>query len=260
MSTSPFQHNFMGLMIAWTFLGAANDPGDSLLTWVRIPAGSFIMGCSENDRDCDHTGEGYYETPRHQVAVSAFEMTETEITQAQYMAMTGTNPSSFKDCGGDCPVEHLPNYWHDAAAFCAAVGGRLPTEAEWEYAARAGTTKRYYCGDDEVCLDDIAWHRGNSDGTPHPVGLKTPNALGLYDMLGNVMEYTAECMHADYTGAPVGGGVFSGGDCGTHVFRGGGFNDDEKYQRVSNRYWDSQDMPGIADGFRCVRDVHELSE
>lgn len=217
------------------------------------------MGCSPGDTDCDWSGFGFGEEPRHTVHTAAFEMTETEITQAQYAAVMGENPAFHRDCGWDCPVEYMPSHWHDAVAFCEAVGGRLPTEAEWEYAARAGTTTRFTCGDDDGCLDRIAWFRGNSDGHPHPVKQKEPNAFGLYDMLGNVMEWTSDCAHPDYAGAPANAREpWTGGDCTRHVFRGGCYGcGEEDYDprgtRVSVRNWDGEDIRGIADGFRCVR-------
>jgi len=155
----------------------------------------------------------------------------------------------------------MEHHYHDAAAFCKAVGGRLPSEAEWEYAARAGTDTRYYCGDDAACLTEIAWYRDNSavaDNTlhPHPAALKKPNAFGLYDMSGNLQEWTADCSHVDFTGAPVDGSAWmTGGDCAQHVFKGGSYNDDAWVQRSSWRYWDFPDIRGIADGFRCARDA-----
>jgi len=103
--------------------------------------------------------------------------------------------------------------WYEAKEFCELVGGRLPSEAEWEYAARAGTTTKYYCGDAPSCLDGIAWYFDNSNNQTHPVGQKTPNAFGLYDMLGNVWEWVADCRHDNYNDAPPTGGVWAGGDC-----------------------------------------------
>ncbi|HOD08795.1 MAG TPA: formylglycine-generating enzyme family protein [Myxococcota bacterium] len=238
------------------------DPGltGDEIVWVTIPAGGFFMGCSPGDTECDKEGWGYGETPRHWVDVPAFEMARTETTQYQYWQVTGDMPSYHPRCG-NCPVEYMENHFHDAAAFCAAVGGRLPSEAEWEYAARAGTTTRYYCVDNAACISDIAWYRSNSavaDGTlrPHPVATKEPNAFGLYDMSGNLQEWTADCSHPDFTGAPVDGSAWiTGGDCAQHVFKGGSYNSEPAGVRSSWRYWDFPDTRGIADGFRCARDV-----
>ncbi|MGB8332024.1 MAG: formylglycine-generating enzyme family protein [Polyangiales bacterium] len=228
--------------------------------WVPIPKGGFYMGCSPGDADCDRGNLGFDETPRHWVDIEAFEMTRTEITQYQYGAVTGETPSYHPRCG-NCPVEYMPNHYADASVFCDAIGGRLPSEAEWEYAARAGTETRFHCGDDASCLDDIAWYRDNSrvqDGSlrPHPVGQKAPNAFGLHDMAGNLQEWTMDCSHDDFTGAPIDGSAWmTDGDCSRHVFRGGSYNSEYWVQRSSWRYWDPYDTRGIADGFRCARDV-----
>jgi hypothetical protein len=126
------------------------EPPPGLL-WVSIPAGAFYMGCSPGDTQCLSS-----ESPRHLVTVSAFRMTETEITQAQYEHVTGSNPSYFTDCP-DCPVEQVD--WYQAKTFCEAIGYRLPSEAEWEYAARAGTETPWTCVDSmSSCLGDIAWY------------------------------------------------------------------------------------------------------
>ena len=239
------------------------------MEWVSIPAGSFMMGCVEDDPVCEGLGGGFLEAPRHMVNVPAFEMTRTEITQYQYWKVTGDQPSHHPACG-DCPVENMPNHYHDARAFCQAVGGRLPSEAQWEYAARAGTTTIYQCGNHVSCLDDIAWHGYNSmsqngERHPHPAALKQPNAFGLYDMTGNVQEWTEDCSHDDYTGAPTDGSAWmetGGGDCTRHVFKDCTYNTEIPVDdgtdwmcRPSGRYWDCEDIRGIADGFRCVRDV-----
>ncbi len=247
--------------------------GESLqgddVSWVTIPAGSFMMGCLEGDTDCEGFNGLFGETPRHLVNVPAFEMTRTEVTQYQYWLVTGKQPSYHPVCG-DCPVEYMENHYHDARAFCQAIGGRLPSEAEWEYAARAGTITRFICGDTLACLDDIAWHGNNSffdDNTrhPRPVAQKLPNAFGLYDMAGNIQEWTEDCSHDDYTGAPTDGSAWmdeDGGDCTRHVFRGSCYNTEigtdqglDWMARPSGRYWDQVDIRGIADGFRCARDI-----
>ena len=115
-------------------------------------------------------------------------MSRTPITQAQWREVMGTDPSYFK--GDDLPVECVS--WHDAMKFCRRTGTRLPTEAEWEYAYRAGTTTAWYNGDDESKLGEIAWFIGNSDRMTHPVAQKLPNGFGLYDMAGNVWEWCAD--------------------------------------------------------------------
>jgi len=225
--------------------GAPTDGDvDGNLTWVPIPAGTYQMGCVPQDTNCYDI-----EKPRHDVTVSAFEMTATEITQNQYFTVTGERPSYFSTCGGDCPVEQVD--WNEAEAFCEAMGGRLPSEAEWEYAARAETTTIYYYGDDSICLYDISWGGHNSGDTTHVVGRKTANAFGLYDMLGNVWEWNADCWHGDFNGAPSTGDVWAEGDCSYRVVRGGSWDDFDL--RSSSRYWVFPSSRYYASGFRCVR-------
>ena len=143
------------------------------------------------------------EQPVTQVRISrSFDLGKYEVTQGQWAAVMGSNPSHFKECGLDCPVEEVS--WEDAQEFIRRLNAmdgagtyRLPTEAEWEYAARAGTT-----GDRYGNLDAIAWHDGNSGGDPHPVGQKAPNAFGLHDMLGNVWEWVGD-WYGGYPGGTV---------------------------------------------------------
>jgi formylglycine-generating enzyme required for sulfatase activity len=147
--------------------------------YVWIPPGRFMMGCSPGDTECFDN-----EKPARELEIrSGFWMGEAEVTQADWTRVMGNNPSYYK--GEDRPVETVT--WVNAKQYCAAVGGRLPRGAEWEYAARAGSTAARY-GE----LDKIGWYGGNSNKQPQLGKQKLPNAWGLYDMLGNVREWTEE--------------------------------------------------------------------
>ena len=191
------------------------------------------------------------EQPVTQVRISrGFWMGKHEVTQAEWQGVMGSNPSYFSGCG-QCPVEAVS--WDDAQEFIRSLNGRaggnryrLPTEAEWEYAARAGTT-----GDRYGNLDAIAWHNGNSGDRTHPVGQKAPNAWGLHDMLGNVREWV-EDWYGDYPGGTVTDprGPVSGS---FRVGRGGGWGIGAGICRSSYR---SSVTPGIRSsylGFRLLR-------
>ncbi|MCP4455682.1 MAG: formylglycine-generating enzyme family protein, partial [Planctomycetes bacterium] len=188
------------------------------LKMIEIPSGEFEMG-SEDGED--------REKPVHPVKLQAFEISATPITQAQYEAVMGTNPSEFK--GADRPVETVS--WDDAKVFCerltkmAKASGRvftLPCEAQWEYACRAGSTTRYCFGDDEAKLGEYAWYDKNSKGQTQPVGQKRPNDWGLYDMHGNVWEWVEDDWHDNYRGAPVDGRAWVDNQRGAaRVIRGG---------------------------------------
>jgi formylglycine-generating enzyme required for sulfatase activity len=157
-----------------------------------ILAGTFQMGSTNGNSD---------ERPVHTVNITkAFYMQKTEVTQGQWRAVMGTNPSWFSDCGDTCPVEQVS--WNDIQGFLTALNAmdpgknyRLPTEAEWEYAARAGTTGDY--GGTGV-LDQMGWYSDNSGSQTHPVAQKQPNHWGLYDMHGNVWEWVQDWYSATY--------------------------------------------------------------
>jgi len=162
------------------------------MEFVRVAPGEFMMGCSTGDVLCASD-----ETPRHRVQISkAFEIGKYEVTQSQWMALMQTNPSGSK--GDDRPVETVSKL--EAQDFIAKLNAmndgfryRLPTEAEWEYAARAGRDVAY-----SGPLDEIAWYAANSDDETHPVGRKKPNAWGLYDVHGNVREWVSDFYSSDY--------------------------------------------------------------
>jgi formylglycine-generating enzyme required for sulfatase activity len=184
---------------------------------------------------------------KHTVTLSHdFWLDKYEVTQAAYTALMGQNPSHFKDAGTNCPVEKAS--YLDAMRYCATLSQRerdagrlpppyeyrLPSEAEWEYACRAGTTNLFSFGDSAAEADPYAWTEENSGSKPHPVGQKLPNPWGLYDMHGNVWEWTLDWF-APYPAAdlrdPTGPaqGKFK-------VFRGGGWNNGIEYARSANRF------------------------
>ena len=193
------------------------------MVFVYAPGGKFEMGCGKKEQGCDND-----EKPHHKVKVNGFWIGKYEVTQAQWETIMGNNPSYFK--GADYPVETVS--WNDAQAFLkqlnASVGAlhvtplqfRLPSESEWEYAARAGTQTAYSFGDAPWQLNNYAWHSENSGGTTHSVGQKQPNKFGLYDMHGNVWEWVTDTHHENYKGAPKDGSAWvSGGS--NRVLRGG---------------------------------------
>ena len=167
------------------------------MEFVRIPAGSFPVVA---DRNFEETGEDG--ARRRRVTISQpFYLGKTEVTQAQWMAVMDGNPSEFK--GDDRPVENVS--WWDVQEFIERLDRqestkkyRLPTEAEWEYAARAGTTTQYSFGDDKTELDRYAWFGENAGGKTHPAGQKGPNPWGLHDMHGNVWEWVQDWYGEDY--------------------------------------------------------------
>lgn len=219
------------------------------MDFVRVRPGSFLMGCSAGDIECR-----VEEKPAHHVNITrAFEIGKYQVTQAQYKEVTGTSPSFFS--GPDQPVEGVN--WEEAHRFCELLTEkkdgyryRLPTEAEWEYAARAGDPSPRY-----GLLADVAWVRDNSDGATHPVGQKKPNAFGLHDVLGNVWEWVQDWYAMDYygrspesdpTGAPSGE---------YRVARGGSWRGTVRGPaRVSMRYVLRPSVKSIVIGFRCVRE------
>ena len=212
------------------------NPKDGL-PYVYIPAGTFRMGCSPGDNECDKSDE----IPAKQVTLTkGFWLGQTEVTQVAYEKVIGANPSNFK--GATRPVETVD--WNQASQYCQTIGGRLPTEAEWEWAARGGTTSAHY-GD----VAQIGWYGENSDNQTHPVGEKSANAYGLKDMLGNVREWTGDW----YQKAIPGGQDPTGPSSGTYrVLRGGSWIYNSSYLRASYRDSNLPSSRYYLIGFRCL--------
>ena len=229
---------------------------------VFVQGGTFTMGCTdEQDNDCADD-----EKPAHQVTVSDYYIGKYEVTQGLWKKVMGSNPSYFNNCGDDCPVERVS--WDDCQEFISKLNQltgkhyRLPTEAEWEYAARGGSKASYqtkYAGSN--ALGEVAWYDQNNDvnysggyefkgrkkGT-HTVGTKKPNALGIYDMSGNVWEWCN-----DWSGDYSSGGVTNpkGAATGSYrVIRGGSWDSYGSFDRVSFR---NSDYPSSSRNYIGIR-------
>ena len=234
---------------------------------VAIPAGHFTMGFKDGAIDTK---------PEHTVKADGFLMDQHEITQEIYEAVMGKNPSRVKNPRN--PVEQVT--WSAAARFCnarslqegltpcyntntwecdfSATGYRLPTEAEWEYACRAGSTTEYYYGADPEKLRSFAWFEDNSDSHPHPVGQRKPNAWGLYDMAGNVWEWCNDYYGAKYYRQSPADNPRGPQEGEKRVLRGGGWSASAANCTSWMRNCDEAGLTdvcltGDANGFRCVR-------
>ena len=230
---------------------------------VRINGGTFNMGSPATER-----GRSANEGPQHQVTVSSFYLGTYPVTQAEYQEIMGTNPSIFK--GPALPVEQVS--WFDALEYCNkrsqkegltpvytingssvswnnnANGYRLPTEAEWEYACRAGTETPFYSG---ASVNDAGWHAGNSGGQTHPVGEKQPNSWGLCDMHGNVLEWCWDLL-GNYSGEAQTDP--RGASSGTsRVYRGGCWRFESHQVRSAFRFGNNPQLRTFLVGFRLAR-------
>lgn len=220
--------------------------GGVKMEFVLIRPGSFLMGSDKGGDD---------EKPAHKVTFSKpFYIGKCEVTQEQWQMVTGVNPSTFP--GAKNPVEQVS--WKDCQAFIEKlnnkVSGRefsLPTEAQWEYACRAGSITDFCCGDADGDLGEYAWIIGNSGNTTHPVGQKKPNAWGLHDMHGNVWEWCQDAYHGSYEGAPADGSawILAGSD---RICRGGCWSRGPSGCRSSLRFFFTQDNRCNYLGFRLV--------
>jgi formylglycine-generating enzyme required for sulfatase activity len=222
------------------------------MEFVLIPSGSFMMG-SDETKDSDAEAD---ETPQHHVTISnSFYMGKYEVTQEQWQAVMGHNPSEHK--GDKNPVELVS--WNDVQIFIRRLNQkegitryRLPTEAEWEYAARAGSQTRYSYGDKKTQMGRYARYRDSPRGGTRPVGGRQPNAWGLYDVHGNVLEWVNDLYYSNYYSKspsldPV--GPSSGWD---RVYRGGSWTDIAEACRSASRGSDPPGNQGVNLGFRLA--------
>tara|TARA_R110000772_G_scaffold60053_4_gene135535 strand:- start:436 stop:1314 length:879 start_codon:yes stop_codon:yes gene_type:complete len=275
-----------------TTASAAETTYQHGITMVDIPAGDFMMGsCTEeHNRQAEFFGleqsicQVYEltfknETPRHNVTVDSFKMSKTEVTLGQFrqfIAETGRTDLITPDFiqenayGDDAPVTYVN--WHDAQSFISWLnktedsGWRLPSEAEWEYACRAGGLHDKYCGGETYNdYKDISWNAANSGHSPwrdggqrlHDVGTKSPNAFGLHDMTGNVEEWVQDCWHEDYTDAPrIADAWIDSCDSDERVLRGGSYVTRDLRSRAMIRGRSDPDTRNHAIGFRLVKTVY----
>jgi formylglycine-generating enzyme required for sulfatase activity len=233
------------------------NPKDGL-KYVWIPPGTFMMGCSPGDSECEES-----EKPAHQVTITrGFWIGQTQVTVGAYKrfvqasgrsmpAEPDLNGRALNPGWGNDAMPIVDVTWHNAQAYCSWLGGRLLTEAEWEYAARAGSTEARYGP-----IEEIAWYSNNSGGQTHDVAQKRPNGFGLYDMLGDVFEWVNDWYDQNfYQNSPSldPSGPYSGQ---WHAFRGSGWVSPPGNVRVSRRYTDG---PGSGyspfNGFRCGGEV-----
>ncbi|MDA0205215.1 MAG: SUMF1/EgtB/PvdO family nonheme iron enzyme [Acidobacteria bacterium] len=197
----------LGVMVLWAQGGPTARVVDGL-AYVWIEPGSFLRGCAEDDSECFA-----WEPPAHEVTVQGFWIGRTEVTAAAYA-----------DDGGNLPAANVS--WHAARRYCASVGMRLPSEAEWEFAAKSG-----------AALEDVAWYDGNSEDRAHEVAQKGANAYGLYDMLGNVWEWVEDAYEED---------------AAKRLLKGGSFYNVARDLRPPNRLWATPETAHRNMGFRCA--------
>lgn len=225
---------------------------------VVIPAARFEMGTAHGSET---------ERPVHSVSIaSSYALGRTEVTQGQWRAVMGANPSRFSSCGDACPVENVS--WDDIQVFLQKISAktgkqyRLPTEAEWEFAARAGSTSKYAWG------DDPGRNNANCDGcgsrwdnqSTAPVGSFPPNAFGLVDMHGNVSEWVGDCWNESYQGAPEDGSAWMDEGCLDHVHRGGSWGQTPRAMRSAARDWGTPGKRLDTRGFRVARTYRQAAQ
>ena len=235
------------------------DLGNGIeLEMIYVPGGSFLMG-SPKDEEARNSNE----SPQHEVILQAFYMSKYPITQNQYQAIMGNNPSSFE--GESRPVEYVN--WYDATEFCQKLSSKtgdvyvLPSESQWEYACRAGTVTPFYFQD--TITSELVNYNANHPYGDAPkgeyrqettdVGIFPPNAFGLYDMHGNVSEWCQDVWHNSYKGAPIDGSAWESGRSNSYrLLRGGNWSDGSRYCRSAGRVYAHADIRSNGKGFRII--------
>lgn len=224
------------------------------IEFVLVPAGEFEMGSPFEEKD-----KFPNECPAHKVTIEkSFYMGKSSVTQKQWKKITGKNPSHFK--GEDRPVEMVS--WTEVQKFVKKLNEkehtdkyRLPSEAEWEYACRAGTQTRYPFGNDESKLDEYAWYAENSGGQTHTISRKKPNSWGLYDMHGNVWEWVQDNWHENYKGSPSNDNAWEDKEDSHRVSRGGSWYCDASLCRSASRFRRDPENHISNLGFRLLREL-----
>jgi formylglycine-generating enzyme required for sulfatase activity len=224
------------------------------IEFVLIPSGEFEMGSPSKEKN-----EFASEFPAHKVAIkNSFYLGKSPVTQKQWKKIMGKNPSHFK--GEDHPVEMVS--WIEAQKFIKKLNEkehtnkyRLPSEAEWEYACRAGTQTNYYFGDDNSKLNEYAWYAENSNGQTHPVCQKKPNSWGLCDMHGNVWEWVQDTWHENYNSSPLDGSPWEGEEDTHRASRGGSWYCDSNLCRSASRFRRDPENHISNLGFRLLKEV-----
>ena len=219
--------------IAWEITAGGQSFADVAtgMEFVFVKGGCYEMGDTFGDGRPD-------EKPVHNVCVNDFYMGKYEVTQGQWQAVMGSNPSKFNNCGANCPVEQVS--WNDTQDFIGRLNGktgknyRLPTEAEWEYAARSGGKREKYASGDD--LDRVAWYSSNSGSRTHSVGTKAPNGLGLFDMSGNVWEWCQDWYGEKYYNESTKDNPRGPSSGQYRVLRGGAWSDIPEYVRAAYRF------------------------
>lgn len=225
---------------SWLLRSDPEELRSRRLAMVAIPAGTYLMGS-------DQVGAGRDEKPVHPMLVKAFYLDSTEVTQGSYRALLHRNPSVFAACDS-CPVENVS--WHSALAYCQRLGKRLPTEAEWEYAARAGSPQAYFWGDS---VRGMETYTGSLTArSTYPVRSTRPNGWGLYEMAGNVSEWVQDWYSRDAYQFALPQGPADGKK---KVQRGGHWYGNSSLYRVARRGYADPDQQSGQTGFRCAMDV-----